>query len=123
MNVCKYRIPCNEVGCQHNHNYGDVLVEESMIANMYNQESMTRIMTDNKVNDMFEKQFEMAVKMQEASTCAQELLGTTSNSYKRSDYKSQQAAESREQGAVAKKLEVMNPRTSPGTASSSPSPT
>ena len=57
---------------------------------------MTRIMSDHRVMNMFDKKFAMVVSLQEASNCQQELLGKASASHKRSDYKSQQAAKSRE---------------------------
>ena len=41
MNMCDYRIPCEVGECEHDHNYGDILVEEAMISNMYDQENMT----------------------------------------------------------------------------------
>ena len=53
MNMCKYRIPCNLANCDHNHNYGKILVEEAMIANMYDQESMTRIMSDLETTNTY----------------------------------------------------------------------
>ena len=96
MNMCHYRIPCNLVECEHDQNYGKILVEEAMIANMYDQESMTRIMSDHRVTNTFEKKYAMVVSLQEVSNCQQELLGKVSASHKRSDYKSQQAAKSRE---------------------------
>ena len=53
MNMCKYRIPCNLANCNHDHNYGEILVEEAMIANMYDQESMTRIMSDLETTNTY----------------------------------------------------------------------
>ena len=106
MNMCEYRISCEVAECEHDHNYGKILVEEAMISNMYDQENKTRIMSDHAVTNTFDKKFQMAVNLQEAGNCQQELLGSTSASNKRSDYKSQQATESREKGAAAKKLDV-----------------
>ena len=97
MNICEYRITCSAVGCMYNTNYGDFLVEEVMIANMYNQYSMARIMSNHKVTNMINKKFEIAMTMQQADECVQELSVAASTSNRRSDYKSQQAAASREQ--------------------------
>ena len=68
-----------------------------MITNMYDQDNTTRIMSDHMVTNTFDKKFEMAMNMQGATKCMQEVTATTSMSNKRSDYKNQQAAASREQ--------------------------
>ena len=66
MQLCDYRLPCETPDCQHDHNYGDILLEEAMIANMYDQDAMAKIMNDHKVTNMYEKKFEMAMNLQEA---------------------------------------------------------
>ena len=43
MNMCEYRIPCKLVNYVHEHNYGEILVEESM----------TRIMSDLKTTNTY----------------------------------------------------------------------
>ena len=43
MNMCEYRIPCGAAGCVYETNYGNVLVEEAMIANMYDQDDQDHI--------------------------------------------------------------------------------
>ena len=106
MNMCGYTIPCEVADCTHKHNYGEILVEEAMIANMYDQESMTKIMSDHQVTNTYKKKFQIAVNLQEAGNCQQEMLGSTSASNRRSDYKSQQATESKEKGEAAKKIDV-----------------
>merc|ERR1712082_8307 len=106
MNMCDYTIPCEVADCAHEHNYGEILVEEAMIANMYDQDNMTKIMSDHQVTNTYEKKFQMAVNLQEAGNCQQELLGGTSASNRRSDYKSQQAAASKEKGETTKKIDV-----------------
>merc|ERR1712082_235639 len=106
MNMCEYNIPCEVADCTHEHNYGEILVEEVTIANMYNQEHMTKIMSDHQETNTYEKKFQMAVNLQEAGNCQQEMSGNTSASNRRSDYKAQQVADSKEKGAVAKKIDV-----------------
>ena len=63
-----------------------------MVANMYDQDHMTRIMTDHKVTNTYELKYEMAMTMLESGETAKELVGASSTSHKRSDYKAQQAA-------------------------------
>ena len=38
MRLCDYNLACNVKDCPHEHNYGNILVEEAMIANMYDQD-------------------------------------------------------------------------------------
>ena len=92
MQLCDYRLPCNTPDCEHDHNYGDILLEEAMIANMYDQDAMARIMNDHKVTNTYEKKFEMAMSLQESHEAMQEIFGSTSTSNRRSDYKVQQGA-------------------------------
>ena len=103
MQLCKYNLACNVENCTHDHNYGDILVEEAMIANMYNQDNMTRIMLDHKITNTFDLKYEMLMTIQESGECARELIGASSTSHRRSDYKAQQAAGQR--GAIPKKLD------------------
>ena len=70
MQLCDYRIPCDMVDCEHNHNYGDILLQEVMIANMYDQDKMARIMSNHK----------------EAGEGVPDIIGAASMSNKRSDY-------------------------------------
>lgn len=76
-----------------------------MIVNMYDQEASTRIMADHEFTNTYDKKYAKAISLQEATKFQDELLGKASVSHKRSDYKSQQAAKSREQGRVAEKLD------------------
>ena len=94
VNMCDYAITC-DCECVRIMNYGNVLVEEAMIANMYDQDGMTKIMADHKVKNTFEK-YEMATNLQSANKCAEELTESTSTVHKRSDYKAQQAAATKE---------------------------
>ena len=89
--------------CTHNHNYGDILVEEAMITNMYDQDNMTRIMLDHKITKTFNLKYKMAMTIQELSECARELIGASSTSHRKSDYKAHQAEGQR--GAIPKKLD------------------
>ena len=41
--------------CPHEHNYGEILVEESTIVNMYDQEASNRIMADHDVTNTYNK--------------------------------------------------------------------
>ena len=104
MRLCDYRFACDVKDCNHNHNYGNILVEEAMIANMYDQDQMTRIMSDHKATNTYELKYEMAMNMMESGECAKELEKAPAASHKRSEYKAQQAAGQRG-GATSKKFE------------------
>ena len=89
MNMCSYRIPCDVADCPHEHNYGEILVEESMIVNMYDQEASNRIMADHDAMNTYDKKYARVMSLQEATRYQEELVSKASASQKRSDYKSQ----------------------------------
>ena len=64
---------------------------------------MTKIMSDHKVTNTFDLKYKMGMTIQESGECARELIGSTSTSNLRSDYRAQQAAG--QWKAIPKKLD------------------